>query len=164
MTFFLPQFLSTWKTLKFYSHVRVDSPRQVIAVNECKYNAVGRGSAFSTHERNSSTTQIDVKHCQMFTGKKKIPFFLPISLPAIFDRSTGHCPCRTQKRHAVQTWKIAILDFRQVKTKTYSAWDVAVQIHPSDRKKRKGYLISLLQIASGVSNSPRNISENFSGS
>lgn len=33
----------------------------------------------------------------------------------------------------------------------------------SDRKK-KNYLISLLQIASGVSNSPRNISENFSGS
>jgi len=28
----------------------------------------------------------------------------------------------------------------------------------------KSYLISLLQIASGVSNSPRNISENFSGS
>lgn len=75
MTFFLPQFLSTWKTLKFYSNVRVDSPRQVIIVNECKYNAVGRGSAFSTHERNLSTTQIDVKHWQMFTEKKKSPSF-----------------------------------------------------------------------------------------
>lgn len=95
-----PPSISLSNTLKIYCNIRVDSPRQVVVVNEHKCNAAYRGSVFSTHERNSSTTQMsNTVRCSL----KKIPFFLPISLPVIFDRSTGRCPCRSKKRHAVQT-------------------------------------------------------------
>lgn len=91
-----PPSISLSNTFRIYCDIRVDSPRQVIVVNEHKYNAACRGSVFSTQERNSSKSQIDVKQCQMFTEKKNFPSFCqsPCLLFLIEAQDTAHAEAK----------------------------------------------------------------------